>query len=242
MKTNFTHQRSWVANSGALLIICPLIIIIFLNGCSITSMLVGSKMKTRGDILVSGGEIHKIGRDKKVMIILKTADTLQGVFKGTDLVPLDEYTALYLEKCSKLLLDFDMPYPGEDISFKIIKSNTAIQSKNITYSYIFEGFDQNKAILKDNKNNIKMCLLNNIDSPNTSFSKINDLIVSGEIPTRTILIIETLQGLQKINTFDIQYIKFQDPKNYSQRGLLIGLGVDLYLIWLIYTSLSQLTL
>jgi hypothetical protein len=228
--------------SNILVVICSFIIVVLLSGCSITGALIGSTIKTKENIRVSGSEIDKIGKDNHVKVVLKNADTLQGFFKGTDLVPLDEYTAIYRDRSSKLLLDFKLPQPGDTFTFKIIKGNSSIQQKNITYSYIFEGFDLNRIILKDSKNNIRFYSLSNIYTANTNLSKINDLIVLGELPTRTILNVSTIDGIKKIKPSDIYCIDFQKSKNHAISGLLIGLVVDIILapksIWLLANLLN----
>ncbi len=228
--------------SNILVVICSFIIAVLLSGCSITGALIGSKIKSKENIRVSGSEIDKIGKDNHVKVVFKNADTLQGFFKGTDLVPLDEYTPVYQEGSSKLSLNFTLPQPGDTFNFKIIKGNISYQQKNITYSYIFEGFDLNRVILKDSKSNMKLYLLSNIYSPYTNLSKINDLIISGELPVRTNLNVSTLDGLKKINTSDIYCIDFQKSKNHAISGFLIGLVADIFIaptsIWLLANLLN----
>ena len=228
--------------SKTLVVISSFIIVVLLSGCSITGALIGSKIKSKENIRVSGSEIDKIGKENHVTVVLKNADTLQGFFKGTDLVPLDEYSAIYRDKSSKLLPDFKLPQPGDTFTFQIIKGNSSIQLKNITYFYIFEGFDLNRVILRDSKNNIKLYLLSDIFSTNLNLSKINDLIISGEIPTRTILNVSTIDGIKKIKPSDIHYVDFQKSKNYAISGFLIGLVADIFIaptsIWLLANLLN----
>jgi hypothetical protein len=242
LKTYFNHNRICIFQSNTFLVIYLFIIIVLLSGCSIKGALIGSAIKTKKDIRVSGLEIDKIGKEKHITVLLKNSDTLQGFFRGTDLVPLDEYTSIYQDRSSKLSLDFKLPQPGDTFTFKIIKGNISNQQKNIKYSYIFEGFDLNRIILKDSKNNMKLYLLSNIYSPITNLSKINDLIISGELPVRTILNVSTLDGLKKINTSDIYSIDFQKSKNHAISGFLIGLVADIFIapksIWLLANLLN----
>jgi hypothetical protein len=227
MKAKNLPKNAFKTQSNVLVVICSFIIAVLLSGCSITGALIGSKIKSKENIRVSGSEIDKISKENHVTVVLKNADTLQGFFKGTDLVPLDEYTPVYQEGSSKLSLNFTLPQPGDTFTFKIIKGNSSIQLKNITYSYIFEGFDLNRVILKESKNNIKLYLLSDIFSTNLNLSKINDLIISGEIPTRTILNVSTMNGIKKIKPSDIHYIDFQKPKSHAFPGFVIGLVADI---------------
>ncbi|MEY3420080.1 MAG: hypothetical protein RIR48_360 [Bacteroidota bacterium] len=229
MKAKNLPKNAFKTQSNVLVVICSFIIAVLLSGCSITGALIGSKIKSKENIRVSGSEIDKIGKDNHVKVVFKNADTLQGFFKGTDLVPLDEYTPVYQEGSSKLSLNFTLPQPGDTFTFKIIKGNSSIQLKNITYSYIFEGFDLNRVILKDSKNNIKLYLLSDIFSTNLNLSKINDLIISGEIPTRTILNVSTIDGIKKIKPSDIHYVDFQKPKSHTFPGFVIGLVADIFI-------------
>jgi hypothetical protein len=229
MKAKNLPKNAFNTQSNVLVVICSFIIAVLLSGCSITGALIGSKIKSKENIRVSGSEIDKISKENHVTVVLKNADTLQGFFKGTDLVPLDEYTPVYQEGSSKLSLNFKLPQPGDTFTFKIIKGNSSIQLKNLTYSYIFEGFDLNRVILRDNKNNIKLYLLTDIFSTNLNLSKINDLIISGEIPTRTILNVSTIDGIKKIKPSDIHYIDFQKPKSHTFPGFVIGLVADIFI-------------
>lgn len=242
MKTKNELINALNTRSKIISVLSSFILLVFLSGCSITGALIGSKIKSKENIRVSGSEIDKIGTDNHVKVVFKNADTLQGFFKGTDLVPLDEYTPVYQEGSSKLSLNFTLPQPGDTFTFKIIKGNSSIQLKNITYSYIFEGFDLNRIILKDSKNNIKLYLLSNIYSPSTNLGKINDLIISGELPTRTILNVSTLDGSKKISVSDIYSIEFQKSKNHAISGFIIGLVADIFIapksIWLLANFLN----
>lgn len=223
-------------------IMCSFIIIILFSGCSITGALIGSNIKSKENVRVSGSEIDKIEKEKYVTVVLKNADTLQGFFNGTDLVPLDEYTPVYEEIITKLTLNFTLPLPGDTFTFKIIKGNSSLMSKNIIYTYIFEGFDLNKVVLRDGKNNLKLYLLSNIFSAYLDLNKINDLILSGEIPTRTILNVSTIDGIKKIKPSEIHYVDFQKPKSHTFPGFVIGLVADIFIaptsIWLLANLLN----
>ncbi|MEY3420081.1 MAG: hypothetical protein RIR48_361, partial [Bacteroidota bacterium] len=224
---------TWTFNikSKILFVIISLFVLIF-TGCSMIGLFIGSKTKNKKTevIQVSGWEISEIARDKRVTVVLKNVDTIQGVYRRDELMPLDEYSALYHEKTEKLKLDFNLPRLGDTIAIKINQGNNFNQSLN-SEAFTFFGFDHNSILIKGNNNTPHRYLFSHVYAPEINFGKINTLIKSGEIPIRTMLVLETTKEIKKINPYDIQYVSYiPSAKNKAMTGFLIGLGLDVITI------------
>ena len=224
---------TWTFNikSKILFVLISLFVLIF-TGCSMIGLFIGSKTKNKKMevIQVPGWEISEIARDKMVNVVLKNADTIQGVYRRDELMPLDEYSALYHEKTEKLKLDFKLPKPGDTIVIKINQGNNFNQNLN-SEAFTFFGFDHNSIFIKGNNNIPQRYLYSHVYAPEINFGKINTLIKSGEIPIRTMLVLETTKEIKKINPYDIQYVSFiPSAKNKAMTGFLIGLGLDVITI------------
>lgn len=245
MKAKNRIKNTFNTRTNIFLFLYPFVFVIFLSGCSVTGALIGSAIKTKTNAPERSFEIDKVHKEivnkdnSYIKVFLKNDDVLEGFYRGKDILPLDEYKTVYKERSSKLSLDFKLPYPGDTLIFSMREGNMVDQKKNSTHSYIFEGFDLDRILLKDQKNNTKLYYLNDIYSPNTNLSRINALIISGELPSRTIWKITTLDGSKMIIDSDIYCVEYQKRKRYTLTGFFIGLFVDIA-IYLIYPGLYYL--
>lgn len=233
MKTKDQPKNTLRMKSNVLLFICSFIILILFNGCSITGLVVGSRIKSKKyeQVQVPGYDFSKIDHNKQITVMLNNSDSIQGNYKDNELTKLEEYKEVYDAKIAKLDLDFNLPRIGDTLYANIIDGNNFNQDKSLPYPFIFEGFDHKSIMLKKDKDAlVKQYLLNNISYSRTNIDKIDELIKSRMIPTRRTLIVETQNEVQNIRSSDIQYIKYKKRKNNALVGFLIGLGVDYFIL------------
>lgn len=233
MKINPYLKKTFNLKSYPFIFIYSFITLILFNGCSVTGLIVGNKMKSKEYVQfqVPGYDLTKISFNNQITVILNNSDSIEGIYKKAGISPLEEYKYVYDERISKISKELELPRIGDTINFRLIQKYNFNQNDFLTQNSIFEGFDNNSIMINNPKDGLtKEYPLSNIISSQFYNDNINELIASRSIPTRRSITVETKNGNQNIGTYDIKYIKYKKPKTNALIGFLIGFGLDYLLV------------
>jgi len=201
---------------------------IVLMGCSVLGLIIGSQTKVSPRSF-PGWQIMDVRPNTSVEIIKVDGSQINGVFKGTQQLPVEIYEKKYEPIRQQLKDEVLLPAINEKMEIVDIKGNrAAMEFRGFHYAGVL-GFDL--ALRKTYP--VSWRIIRGINLPGETsldIQKIKQLVESGKIPLPYVANVIQGRSLVEVSVDEIQTLRVYDRKNRALEGFLIGAAADVLVI------------
>jgi hypothetical protein len=223
--------------------------VLALNGCSMIGLGIGVSIDSSkpNQKTVPGWQATAIKPGAPINVILKDGSWLHGKYSGLGRVPAEQYAALYSQARERKPEGILLPALGESI--EIETSVRLFKEFEEKLEGTFEGFEHDRILSKligtTVLSGVPLSFVTKIAAGKgrvISGETIKELILAGQIPVMSAIVIEREAGKTQVAMNDVRQIEIPVKKHAALEGFLIGAVIDTAIVFAVIRALSDLSL